>query len=150
MKKILPFVALILLFVSCKKISYRTSTELTDNRWQKTDVKEFTLALQGGLKNADVDIFFSHVYEPGYSKVPVEVEITYPGGKQETISVELELKDNEGKSLSDCSGDICDLKTEIKSGVNLKGGLYTFRIKNNFNNVLLPNVLAVGVDVRGN
>lgn len=150
MKKIIPVIVLLLLLVSCKKISYRSTTEFTDNRWQKSDVKEFTLVVEGGLKNADLDIFFSHVYEPGYNKVPIELEIIFPGGKTETVSVILELKDKEGKNLSDCSGDICDLHTEIKSGVDLKGGKYTFKIKNNFNNVLLPNVLALGIDLRGN
>lgn len=150
MKRIVSFVLLLLLVVSCKKESYRATIGFEDNRWKRTGVKEFTLDVKGGLKNADVDVYFSHVYDPGYNKVPLELEITYPDGEQETMSVTLELKDNKGNNLSDCSGDICDLYTRVKSGVNLKGGMYTFKVKNNFNNPLLPNVLAVGVDLSGN
>lgn len=147
MKKIFPFILLLLLFVSCSKYSYSTNKGFDNNRWKKNDVKEYEVILTTDLSSADIEIFFSHIYEPGYNKVPLTLEITYPGGKKENIPLELRLKDEEGNNLSDCSGDICDIYTTIKDGVDLEKGTYIFRLKNNFNNAFLPNAIAAGIGI---
>lgn len=149
MKKIVLLIAVVLLSVSCSKFSFHSYNDFKDNRWQKEDVQQYEVILASKLNNAAVKVFLSHVHEPGYTQVPVTLEMIYPGGKSESIPVTLELKDKEGNSISDCSGDICDNYTIVKEGLNLEKGTYTFRLKNNVNNAFLPNVLAAGVEVVG-
>lgn len=150
MKRIVPPTLLLFLFVSCGKFSYSTNKGFENNRWAKNDVQQYEVILSSGLSSADIEVFFSHIHEPGYDKVPLVLEITYPGGKKENIPLELKLKDEEGNNLSDCSGDVCDIYAAVKEDVDLKKGTYVFRLKNNFNNAFLPNALAAGVEVRGN
>jgi hypothetical protein len=90
---------------------------------------------------------FSHVYEPQYATVPVSVTIEYPSGEKENVFLNLLLKDAEGNDLSDCSGDICELHTNIKEGVKLPKGDYKVTVENKFAYAYLANVLAVGVSV---
>ncbi|MFY7731039.1 MAG: hypothetical protein ACOVRN_16080, partial [Flavobacterium sp.] len=73
--------------------------------------------------------------------------IKFPDGNEETISAKILLKDGEGKSLSDCAGDVCDCTTTIKTDFPLKKGTYIFSMKNNVKQPFLPNALAAGIQV---
>lgn len=141
---------LVLLLVSCKKFSFGSSSGFENNRWPKNAVQEYVIVLSEDLKNAEVALSFSHVYEPGYDRVPVTLEMVSPDGQQEQFPLIISLKDKDGKNLSDCSGDICELLIPVKSGVQLKKGTHIFRLKNEFNNVFLPNVLQAGIELKGN
>jgi hypothetical protein len=44
-----------------------------------------------------------------FKEVPIEVEISTPDGKTETLPVVMKLIDESGNDIGDCSGDICDV-----------------------------------------
>lgn len=145
MKKI---IALLLLFfvAACSKYDISKTERFTDNRWNKDDVKTFIFKIEETY-SADVMLLFSHISEPQYNEVPLEVVILDPSGKKETVDVILKLKEANGKQLSDCAGDVCDLTKVIKERALFEKGSYTVTVKNNFNTAYLPNVLAVGVSL---
>lgn len=142
---------LILVFaaLSCKKtvVVKDVNTDFTENQWQATDAKKFEFELKKDLEKGDIRLLFSHVHDPQYSTVPVSVTIEEPSGEKENFYLNLMLKDAEGNDLSECSGDICDLYTNIKEGVKLSKGTYKVTVENKFAYAYLANVLAVGVSV---
>lgn len=79
--------------------------------------------------------------------MPLEVEITTPDGKVETLPVVMKLIDGSGKDIGDCSGDICDVFQTIKTFQNLEKGKYKVIVKSKFEGPYLPNVLGVGIVV---
>lgn len=147
MKKILLSLLAVLLLASCNKFQERVLSDFTDNHWAANAVQEYAVVIPADVEKATLNIIFSHIYEPGYSEIPVTLQIKSPDGNEETIKTELLLKDTTGKNLSDCSGDVCDLVTVVKTGVFLRKGTYIFRLKNRMHAPFIPNVLAAGVEV---
>jgi len=147
MKKTL---ALMLLFtlVACTKFTLsKTIEDFPGNRWEKKNTQAFDFEIKDDM-DADIAILFSHVDDPQYDKVPLEVTIEDPSGQKEKIAVMLRLKDESGKDLSDCVGDVCDLTTVIKEAVPLKKGKYIITLQNTFSqHEYIPNVLALGVSI---
>ena len=148
MRKILLLLFVFTLF-ACKKtvVVKKTDTNFNDNQWMATDIKTFEFKLKRNVEAADINIVFSHVFDPQYSTVPMSVTVENPAGEKENVFVNLMLKDEEGNDLSDCSGDICDLIQPIKEDVTLQKGTYKVSIENKFAYEYLANVLAVGVSV---
>lgn len=136
-----------LLLASCVNSASLVTESFPDNRWAKADVQHYTIAISEE-STADVTLLFSHVAGPQFTKIPVVLDITAPGGVKETINVTLNLADESGKSLSECAGDVCDLRTVVKPAYSLKKGTYTFDLRNEFSGDYLPNVLAVGVELK--
>lgn len=144
--KILSAVLLLLLLASCSKYDISKTESFPNNRWDKNAVQTFTFEIEETY-SADLKLLFSHVSEPGYSNVPVEVSIKDPSGKKENLDAVLKLNDESGKQTSDCAGDVCDYTEVIKEKVLLEKGIYTVIVKNKFNAPYLPNVLALGVSL---
>lgn len=146
-KTLLLFVMLTVL--SCQKtvVFKDVKKDFADNQWTATDVKKFEFKLKKDIELGDIKLLFSHVHNPQYSTVPVSVSIENPSGEKENFFMNLQLKDAEGNDLSECSGDICDLYTNIKEGVKLQKGTYKVTVENKFAYAYLANVLAIGLSV---
>jgi hypothetical protein len=115
MKKSILLLFAILMLSSCNKFQERVTTDFQDNRWISDTWQEYTVVIPADVEAATVNVVFSHIYEPGYNEIPVSVKIKSPEGKEEIINAKILLKDNNGKSLSDCAGDVCDCITAIKT-----------------------------------
>jgi hypothetical protein len=148
MKKTL-LLLLVFAALSCQKtvVFKDVKKDFTDNQWAATDVKKFEFKLKKDIELGDIKLLFSHVHDPQYATVPVSVTIENPAGEKENFFMNLLLKDSDGNDMSDCSGDICDLYTNIKEGVKLSKGTYKVTVENKFAYAYLANVLAVGVSV---
>lgn len=148
MKKVL-FLLLVLALSSCNKevVFKETFKDFPDNRWALNDVKTFKIDLKEPVKNAVINLQFSHVFGFQYKSVPLAMVLQRPDGKQDDIFVELKFTDAEGNSLSDCAGDVCDLITPVKKNLDLENGEYKLILLNKFNGEYIPNVLALGVTV---
>ena len=73
----------------------------------------------------------------------MKATIISPDGSSETINLDVIFKDETGKDLADCIGDICDLYVTIKDKTTLIKGNYKFVVKNKFSSSFLPNILGV-------
>jgi hypothetical protein len=142
---------LLLMFtaLSCQKtvVFKDVNKNFNDNQWAATDIKKFEFKLKKDVEAGDIRLLFSHVHDPQYATVPVSVTVENPSGEKENFFMNLQLKDADGNDLSECSGDICDLYTNIKEGVKLSKGTYKVTVENKFAYAYLANVLAVGVSV---
>lgn len=149
MKSKLLFVFMFCLFQSCNtnEIYSSFARDFKDNRWNITDERLFEYSNKNSEAVVMLKLHFGHIYDYQFASIPLEVAITSPDGRTEIFPIDLQLKDNLGKELGDCSGDICDVYFQIKPNFKLQKGKYTFRIKNNFNGPYLPNVLGIGINI---
>lgn len=147
--KALFFMGFLTLLISCNesKVFSKFDMGFPNNRWEKTNEKTYAFSITDEAKPYDVILRFSHVYDYQFASIPIAVKITDPSGKEEKLSIDLKIKDDSGKQLADCSGDICDLDFKIKNKAKLSKGNYTIAISNSFNGPYLPNVLGVGLNV---
>ncbi|WP_159800567.1 gliding motility lipoprotein GldH [Flavobacterium sp. MK4S-17] len=149
MKRLLLFFVLIA-FSSCEKTTVFSETlkNFSDNRWQMNDAKTFEFEVKKDIASADIELLFSHIIDPQYQNVPLMVTITNPDGTVGEIYLNLQLKDSSGKTMSECMGDICDLRVDLKEGIALTKGKYKITVHNGFPDKYLPNVLALGIEVK--
>lgn len=142
---------LLMSLISCKEsIVNKIDKDFDDNQWKKTDVKTFEFEIKRDIKSADVLLNFSHIFDPGYSRVPMVVNIQNVSANtpQESFALNLILKDENGESLSDCSGDICDYSYTLIEGKPMAKGNYKVTVQNQYQWEYLPNTLAVGISVK--
>lgn len=149
MKKILPLFGLFFLLISCNKneISNKFDDGFKENRWQKDDVKNYEFTVDDDSKLYNVTFMFSHVYDYQFGSVPLHFTIVDPKGNEQKKEIDLQLKDESGKDLGECSVDICDLKYNLEENVKLQKGNYKVIVSHSFDGPYLPNILGVGLKV---
>ena len=147
MKAKLILFALVLVVTSCNKneVYDEFNRDFTDNRWESKDVKSFEFENMQSEGVCELKLHFGHIRGFQFKEVPLEVEITTPDGKVETLPVAMKLIDESGKDIGDCSGDICDVFQTIKTFETLDKGKYKVAIKSDFSGPYLPNALGVGI-----
>ncbi|WP_313804697.1 hypothetical protein [Flavobacterium sp.] len=148
--KLFSLFAVVIVFVACDKNSVynKLDRDFENSRWQSDDVKTFEFVIEDDSKMYNIDLQFSHIYDYQYATVPLEIKMTAPDGKEEQIPFELQIKDASGKQLSDCTGDMCDLVVPMKENLKLAKGTYKITVGQKFKIPYLPNVLALGVNVK--
>ena len=137
------------LLISCQQgnVYSKFDNGFSNNRWEKTNTKTYDFSIEDETKQYNIVLRFGHVYDYQFATVPIAVTITDPSGKEEKITVPLKIKDDSGKQLGECAGDICDVSFTVKNKANLAKGNYKVAISNSFNGPYLPNVLGIGLDV---
>ena len=139
--------ALVFVLTSCNKneVYDEFNRDFTDNRWESKDVKYFEFENMQSEGVCELKLHFGHISGFQFKEVPLEVEITTPDGKVETLPVVMKLIDESEKDSEDCSGDICDVFQTIKTFDTLEKGKYKVTVKSEFTGPYLPNALGVGI-----
>lgn len=146
MKKLLLLFSFLTFFSCMKSTIYSEMTKgFPENRWAKSDARHFDFIIKEKA-NANILVKFSHIFEPQYTDVPLFVTVKKPTGDEVTEAVLL-LKDSEGKNISDCVGDVCDLEYTLKENYDFEPGSYTIVIANTAKGPYLPNVLGLGIEI---
>lgn len=147
--KILFLTFFIVVLISCnsKTVFSETKDGFTANQWQKKEPQQFSFSITEDLKNYDLSLTISHVYDYQFESVPMEVGITNPKGETEILLFDLLIKDPKGKDKGDCLGDLCDLKQTFKKNLKLSKGNYTVHVSHRFNYDYLPNITSLGLEV---
>jgi len=147
--KILFLLTAFLVLTSCSKHQFsQFDTFGEENRWLQTDVKTFEFEILDESQLYDIVFRFSHVYDYQFPKIPLSFSIENPKGEKENFSIDLALKDKNGKELGDCAGDICDLDFPLKNKTKLIKGKYKITVLNTFKGApYLPNVIGIGLNV---
>ena len=135
------------LFISCNSNSIYNefNSDFDSNRWNSNEEVLFDFENTNDTEPILIKLHIGHIYDFQFANVPVEVTIISPNGSSETINLDVRFKDETGKDLDDCTGDICDLYVPIKDKTTLIKGNYKFVIKNKFSSTFLPNILGVGI-----
>lgn len=151
MKK-LTSICLVLFLISCTSSSTFNQFDKMpeNNHWEKSDTKVYEFEIKDTSENSYYNIVFqfSHVYDYQFASIPIQFIIKTPDGKEETLNINLPIKETNGKEIGDCAGDICDLKYLLKTKTKLIKGTYKIIVSNNFNGAnYLPNVIGIGLEV---
>lgn len=149
--KVVLVAGLLFLTLACDKAGtiyseYDRSFEA--NRWIPSDAKTHEFTIADDSKSYDLVLRFGHVYDYQFASIPLVVVITDPSAREEKMQLDLLIRDELGKQLADCSGDVCDLEMKLKEKTNLEKGTYKVTITQAFAGPYVPNVLGVGLDVR--
>lgn len=145
----LLFVGFFFLLISCNKktVFDQFDTDFESNRWLEKEIKTYDFTIDDDSKLYNITFAFSHVYDYQFSSVPLNIKIVDPSGKEEPMTIDLQIKDASGKQLADCSGDVCDLFFKIKEKTKLQKGNYKAIVSHSFSGPYLPNVIGVGLKV---
>lgn len=145
--KTLLLLSLFTILISCKQSEYNKFVDFgEENRWQKSDVKTFEFDLTDDSQY-NLIFRFSHVYDYQFASVPINFSIEKPNGEKENFSINLAIKDSNGKELGECAGDVCDLNYKIKEKTKLLKGKYKVMVSHSFEGSYLPNVIGIGLKV---
>lgn len=147
--KTLLLLSLFAILISCSKqnLFSRFDTFGEENRWQKSDAKVYDFTIDDDSQLYNVVFRFSHVYDYQFPSVPLNVLIESPDGKTEELKIDVPIKDDSGKDLGECAGDVCDLKYTIEEKTKLQKGIYKITISHSFEGPYLPNVIGIGLNV---
>ncbi len=135
----------LLLFLGCGDSVYRKSYDFKKNQWPREDVKKFEFSIESAGRY-NVVLEFRHVYGTPLDNIPLEVTLTGPESDQ-AFTHTLRLTDSDGKMLSDCLGDVCDLEQPILENESLAAGTYVLTLAHRFDHAYLPNTPSVGIKV---
>ena len=144
---------LLLLFftlISCNNASVYSKFDdfPEDNRWLPSTILNYDFTIEDATLLYDIKFKFSHVYDYQFATVPINFTIESPDGMMESVNIDLAIQDDAGKSLADCSGDICDLTYLLKPKTKLQKGSYKIAISTPTKLPYLPNVIGVGLEVQ--
>jgi gliding motility-associated lipoprotein GldH len=148
MKSNIFFLLSFIFLVSCNpnRVYHQFDKNFTSNRWKESDVKEHNFKIEAEGKY-DIIIEFSHIHDYDLSTIPLTIKVKKPDGSESTEIINLPIKDESGKQLADCTGDICDLYYTYKRNQELVVGEYSITIANISKYGFLPNVIGVGLTV---
>jgi|SRR5690606_9004093 gliding motility-associated lipoprotein GldH len=136
---------LVVVLTGCTQSVYRESYDFPDNQWKRADSKLFEIPIhESGLY--DISVEFRHVYGTPMAEIPLVV--SFVGDKvKKTVSYPLMLIDADGKMLSECIGDVCDIEAVILKNQQLESGSYKLTLSHTFDHEYLPNTPSVGIKV---
>lgn len=148
-KKTLLLLSLFTVLISCSKQSQFSQFDTfgEENRWQKADAKTFEFDITDDTQLHNIVFRFSHVYGYQFASIPLNVVIESPDGKKEELKIDVPIKDDSGKDLGECAGDICDLNYKIEEKIKLQKGNYKITFSHSFEGPYLPNVIGIGLNV---
>ena len=146
--KILLLFGLLVLVASCNTSSvYKKDYEFDKNQWQKSDAKTFDFTIDDDAKLYDITFSLSHVFDYQFASIPLSFKWIKPDGTSDVISIDLKMKDENGKELGECAIDVCDLKHIIDSKVKLQKGKHQIIVSHTFDYDYLPNIIHIGLEV---
>ncbi len=146
--KVILFTVLLICFSCDSKLVYNEfDSEFENNRWFSENSRTFEFLIEKEVE-ASIILHLGHIYDFQFESIQMDIKITYPDGNTETNPIDLKMKDNSGKDLGECTGDICDLYFTLKDKQSLKKGKYKIVIANKFNSAYIPNILGVGIQVK--
>ncbi|WP_396178039.1 hypothetical protein [Flavobacterium sp.] len=130
-----------------KKVFDELDKDFPENRWLKGVTKNFEFSIEQEARNYDVNVHFAYFSDFVINPVPLFVTIIYPDGTEEKTTLNLVVKDSEGKETGECGGDYCDIREIIFKNEALKKGVYKIAIQQQFDGAYLPNVNGIGIEV---
>lgn len=117
--------------------------------WYRFDFLEYEVQIEDVEKIYDIYISLRHLPEFPHKELPVNLTIYSPSGEMRTADYMLELNDDEGKSLSKCLGDLCDVSILVRKELKFsETGIFNFRLENKWKKVDLPGIMEVGLLIK--
>lgn len=144
MRKLLLFFAVLACF-GCEDSVYKKIISFPDNQWKRTDAITFEFSIEKA-GNYQIFVLYRHIYGIPFREIPLNITYSASGATTETKPFTLRIADDQGNTLSDCIGDICDIEVKLTEG-ELPEGEYRVTLANTFDHEYLPNTPSIGIKV---
>lgn len=138
----------LLLFTACNpnRVFEEYHSDFTQNRWHEDEPVNFTVHIEDTVSEHKLYVALRHVYGYQFETMKIYVDVTTPSGKSVTKGYDLQIMGGDGKYLSDCAGDICDLEVLLEEHVRfVEPGDWKFVIFCDMDRPYVPNVMEFGV-----
>ena len=117
--------------------------------WNRFDILDFRMQLDKVDSPYDIFINIRHLPEVPYEEMTINFTIFTASGDMRTADYDLDFYDPEGKRLSDCMGDFCDLLLPLRrSFLFYEPGEVRFEIENKYTKLEMPGIIEVGILVK--
>lgn len=137
------------LLTSCgNNVVFRQYNKMENVSWNRLDIQNFEVPVE---KGEVLDFYLSIRHHPDFPFDKIWVNITFytPEGTMRSRDYDFDLKDKNGKWLSDCMGELCDIDLPVhKDMVFNQSGTCRVRVENKNSKYETPGIIEVGLVVK--
>lgn len=117
--------------------------------WDRFNILVFEVPIEDINKEYDFSISIRHIPEIPYKELEVNFTIYTPSDDMRSANLVFPLVDKEGKSMSSCMGDLCDLEISLRKNFKFtETGTARVEIENRYTKISMPGIMEVGLIVR--
>lgn len=147
---IIKFFGILLMFlfvISCTNKKIFEQYHKFDNlSWNRFNYLKFEVPIENTAAGYDIFLTVRHLSDYPYPNLDINFTILIPSGEMRTADYSFEIKDKEGKMLSECPGDYCDIKFPLRKGfIFSEPGIVKFEIENKMTKLETPGIIEVGL-----
>jgi len=137
-------------FYSCTNSTiFKEYHKFEKQSWNRFEFLNFEMAVEESEQEYDIYLSVRHLPEFPYRKMDINFTMFLPSGEMRTADHELIFSDREGKGLSECLGDYCDISFPLRTGfVFTETGTVKFEIENKMTKLDTRGILEVGLIIK--
>lgn len=106
-----------LLLAACgPDYSYRETHSLPPAGWAFADSLHYRFSIEDSAQVYNLHLIVEHSEALPFQNIYVRLTTAFPGGEQRTEVISLQIAENTGAWLGDCSGDGCTLDIPLQQG----------------------------------
>lgn len=137
------------IFSSCNQNKVmEENQQITSYSWDYSDKKTFNAEIKDTTQNYNIYINLRHSFNFEWRNLWVNIETTFPDGRQFEKRINLVLSEPDGHWNGDCLGDNCDIQIPIQTNAFFPlTGKYTFTISQDMRVNPLGFVKSVGMRI---
>lgn len=142
---------LVVIMASCQTnpAIYEEYRKFEDLSWNRFDILQFIAPVDNVQSPVDIFLNIRHLPEVPYEEMTIQFTLFSPSGDMRTSEHTFDFIDRDGKRISDCMGDYCDLLVPIRKAFRFnETGTVKFEIENKFTKVEMPGILEVGLIIK--
>ncbi|MFN8321566.1 MAG: gliding motility lipoprotein GldH [Chitinophagales bacterium] len=146
---LLVAVAVCFYLTACKQdVVLEQNQQIANYQWDYADAKTFTADIKDTVQHYNIYVSTRHGFNFEWRNLWVNIETTFPDGRQFDRRVNLVLSEPDGTWYGDCLGDNCDMLIPIQNNAFFPQiGKYTFKISQDMRVNPMKYVKSIGVRI---
>jgi gliding motility-associated lipoprotein GldH len=137
---------LMVLLMSCHEYKKYEKEPFKNYSWASNASVIFNPVIDDISKEYKLLFGIRHLYGFQLNTLSVSVTTITPSGVQSQQDFAFKIKDDAGKYIGKCAGDMCDLETVVIDNFKFEeAGRYSFIISHNIQTEKLPGVMEFGL-----
>jgi gliding motility-associated lipoprotein GldH len=136
--------------ISCQNDkTFEQYKKLDKQSWNRFNILKFEIPVHDTQTPVDIVLAIRHLPEFQIRELPINMTIYMPSGEMRSAEEVLKFTEKDGKSRSECLGDLCDITFNLREDFTFsETGTVRIEIENKWPKVELPGILEVGLILR--
>ena len=136
--------------ISCQHDkTYEEYKKMDKQSWNRFNILKFEVPVNDTQTPTDIILSIRHLPEFQIMELPINMTIYMPSGEMRSAEEVLKFTEKDGKSRSECLGDLCDITFNLREDFTFsETGTVRIEIENKWPKVELPGILEVGLILR--